>query len=214
MEKPMTDTLQMIKKLALMCKDASLAMGRLSTRQKNEALSAMAGRIMADAEAILAANLLDIRAGREKGLSEAMLDRLKLDRDRLAKMADAILEIAALPDPVGEITEMVTRPSGIKVGRMRIPLGVIAMIYEARPNVTSDAAALCLKAGNAVILRGGSEAFNSNQAIAASLQAALSSRGIPPAAVCLLPTNDRQAIADLLTLNDCIDLVIPEVGKG
>ena len=164
----MTDTLQMIKKLALMCKDASLAMGRLSTRQKNEALSAMAGRIMADAEAILAANLLDIRAGREKGLSEAMLDRLKLDRDRLAKMADAILEIAALPDPVGEITEMVTRPSGIKVGRMRIPLGVIAMIYEARPNVTSDAAALCLKAGNAVILRGGSEAFNSNQAIAAS----------------------------------------------
>ncbi len=174
----------------------------------------MADQIIVDEAVILRANSLDISSGREKGLDAAMLDRLALDHDRLAKMAEAVREIASLPDPVGEVSEMVTRPSGIKVGKMRIPLGVIAMIYEARPNVTSDAAALCLKAGNSVILRGGSEAFNSNQAIAGSLRSALSSNGIPPEAVSLLPTNDRKAIADLLTMDNYIDLVIPRGGEG
>lgn len=210
----MTHTFQTIEKIARECREASLSVASLSTSRKNEALAAMAEQIMADEAAILRANALDISSGREKGLDAAMLDRLALDHGRLAKMAEAVREIASLPDPVGEVSEMITRPSGIKVGKMRIPLGVIAMIYEARPNVTSDAAALCLKAGNAVILRGGSEAFNSNQAIASSLRAALASKGIPAEAISLLPTNDRQAIADLLTMDNYIDLVIPRGGEG
>ena len=210
----MTDTFQTIEKIAKECRDASLSIAGLSTGQKNGALISMADQLMADEEKIIRANALDISAGREKSLPEVMLDRLSLDHDRLEKMADAVREIESLPDPVGEISEMVTRSSGISVGRMRIPLGVIAMIYEARPNVTSDAAALCLKAGNSVILRGGSEAFNSNQAIAGSLRSALSRKDIPVAAISLLPTNDRKAIADLLTLDRYIDLVIPRGGEG
>lgn len=210
----MTYNIQTIEKMAKECREAALSVAALSTSQKNETLLAMADQIMADEARILSANALDLSCGKEKGLDAAMLDRLALDHTRLDKMAEAVREIATLPDPVGEISEMITRPSGIKVGKMRIPLGVIAMIYEARPNVTSDAAALCLKAGNSVILRGGSEAFNSNQAIAASLRSALDLRGIPAAAVSLMPTNDRKAIADLLTMNNYIDLVIPRGGEG
>ncbi len=210
----MTETFQTIEKMAKECRDASLSMAELSTGQKNEALEAIADQLMVDEDEILEANVLDLTSGQEKGLDKAMLDRLALDRNRLDKMAGAVREIAALPDPVGEISEMVTRPSGIKVGKMRIPLGVIAMIYEARPNVTSDAAALCLKAGNSAILRGGSEAFHSNQAIAKSLQKALSLKGLPAAAVSLLPTNDRKAITELLTMDRYIDLVIPRGGEG
>jgi glutamate-5-semialdehyde dehydrogenase len=213
-ETVMTDTFQIIEKMAKECRDASLSIAGLSTAKKNEALLEIAAQLMADEEKIIKANVLDISAGRGKGLSEAMLDRLSLNHDRLEKMAEAIREIASLPDPIGEISEMITRSSGISVGKMRIPLGVIAMIYEARPNVTSDAAALCLKAGNSVILRGGSEAFNSNQAIAGSLRTALSKKGLPAAAVSLLPSNDRKAIAEMLTLDKYIDLVIPRGGEG
>ena len=210
----MTDTFQIIEKMAKECREASLSIAGLSTAKKNKALLEIAAQLMADEEKIIKANVLDISAGRGKGLSEAMLDRLSLNHDRLEKMAEAIREIASLPDPIGEISEMITRSSGISVGKMRIPLGVIAMIYEARPNVTSDAAALCLKAGNSVILRGGSEAFNSNQAIAGSLRTALSKKGIPAAAVSLLPSNDRKAIAEMLTMDKYIDLVIPRGGEG
>lgn len=210
----MTDTFQKIETMAKECKAASLVMGGLPTSRKDRALGAIADHLMEDEEKILAANNLDLSAGREKGLPDAMLDRLSLDHNRLSQMASAVREIEALPDPVGEISGMVTRPSGINVGRMRIPLGVIAMIYEARPNVTSDAAALCLKAGNAVILRGGSEAFNSNQAIARSLGEALASEGLPSSAVSLLPTNEREAIAHLLAMDEYIDLVIPRGGEG
>ena len=210
----MTDTFQIIEKMAKECRDASLSIAGLSTAKKDEALLEIAAQLMADEEKIIKANVLDVSAGRGKGLSEAMLDRLSLNHERLEKMAEAVREIASLPNPIGEISEMTTRSSGISVGKMRIPLGVIAMIYEARPNVTSDAAALCLKAGNSVILRGGSEAFNSNQAIAESLRTALSKKGIPAAAVSLLPSNDRKAIAEMLTMDKYIDLVIPRGGEG
>lgn len=210
----MTDSFQTIKQMAENCQKASVAVAALSSGQKTDVLLAIADQLAADEIKILTANSEDIASGEEKGLSPAMLDRLMLNHERLEKMAEAVREIAALPDPVGEISEMVTRPSGIAVGQMRIPLGVIAMIYEARPNVTSDAAALCLKAGNSVILRGGSEAFNSNKAIASSLGSALAKKGLPQSAVSLLPTNDRKAIADLLTLEEHIDLVIPRGGEG
>ena len=210
----MTDSFQTIKQMAENCQRASVSVAALSSGQKTDILLAIADQLAADEKEILNANSEDITSGEEKGLSPAMLDRLILNHERLEKMAEAVREIASLPDPVGEISEMVTRPSGIAVGKMRIPLGVIAMIYEARPNVTSDAAALCLKAGNSVILRGGSEAFNSNKAIACSLGSALAKKGLPQSAVSLLPTNDRKAIADLLTLDEYIDLVIPRGGEG
>lgn len=210
----MTDIEKTIRTISEKSRTASRVTAGLSSERKSRALEAMADNLYRDRDLILEKNQRDLSAGKKNGLNEALLDRLALDQDRLAKMAAALREINTLPDPVGEITEMVERPSGIKVGRMRIPLGVIAMIYEARPNVTSDAAALCLKAGNAVILRGGSEAFHSNQAIAASLRKALEREGIPPEAVSLLPTSDREAVTALLRMNDYIDLVIPRGGEG
>lgn len=200
--------------LAGACRDASRVTAELSSKSKTRLLHSAADSLLDSKEEILKANEADLSSGRNKGLTEAMLDRLRLDDSRLAAMSTAITEISRLPDPVGEISEMVTRPSGISVGRMRIPLGVIAMIYEARPNVTSDAAALCLKAGNAVILRGGSEAFHSNQAIADAIGRALKSEGVPPEAVTLVPTSERSAVKDLLSLDNYIDLVIPRGGEG
>lgn len=196
------------------CKKASLQLAKLKTADKNRALYKMADLLETSSDDIIEANAVDLREGKEKDLSEAMLDRLKLDSARIKKMADAPREIAAFNDPVGEITSIKKRPSGIEVGEMRIPLGVIMMIYESRPNVTSDAAGLCLKAGNSIVLRGGKEAFNSNTAIAKQLQKGLADVGINPAAVTLVPTTDREAMTQLLQMDHLIDLVIPRGGEG
>ncbi len=195
-------------------REASRIVAGLSSRVKNELLGAMADALEADREELQRQNARDLEAGRANGLSAAMLDRLELTDDRIRGMADGLREVAALPDPVGEITGMWTRPNGLQVGRMRIPLGVIGIIYESRPNVTADAAGLCLKSGNAVILRGGSEAIHSNTAIGAILRRQLREKGLPEAAVQVVPTTDRQAVTELLKLEEQIDLVIPRGGEG
>ena len=203
-----------IRELALQCRAAAAHVAALSTPAKNALLLAMATALEADAGPILEANSRDLAAAREKGISGAMLDRLKLDAAGLAGIANALREVAALPDPVGLVTRDDVRPNGINVQRVRIPLGVIAMIYEARPNVTADAAALCIKAGNGVILRGGSEAIHSNTAIAASLKRALREAGLPGAALTLVEDLRREAMLELLQLTDIIDLAIPRGGEG
>ena len=205
---------QSLKELAHACRIASRHVAQLSTQQKNETLHDMTEQLLADRDSIIAQNAKDVQAGKKNGLSDAMIDRLMIDGERLEKMANSLRDVAALPDPVGEITKTWRRPNGIQVSRQRIPLGVIAMIYESRPNVTSDAAALCLKAGNAVFLRGGSEAFFSNQAIAASLHLALEKQNIPRQAITLVPTTDRAAITEMLTFTEEIDIVIPRGGEG
>ena len=203
-----------IRAQALACRDAAQAVAALSTDAKNALLRAMADALQTDAAAILIANAEDLRAAEAKGIGSAMLDRLMLDPQRLAGIANALREVADLPDPVGQVTRRETRPNGIEIERVRVPLGVIVMIYEARPNVTADAAALCLKAGNGVILRGGSEAIRSNTAIAASLQRALVDAGVPAAALTLIDDLRREAMVELLQLNDIIDLAIPRGGEG
>lgn len=203
--------------LELLIKEASnssIEAAQLTTIVKNKLLNKMAELLELHSEKILLENSKDLIAGNENGLTESMLDRLKLTKDRIKEMADAVREIAQLPDPVGEITETKKRPNGIEVSRMRIPLGVIMMIYESRPNVTSDAAALCLKAGNTAILRGGKEAFHSNTAIANILQEALESEGVDKNIITLIPTTDREAMSELLLMDDLIDLVIPRGGEG
>lgn len=203
-----------IRAQALACRDAAQAVAALSTDAKNTLLRAMADALEADADAILAANAEDLRAAEAKGTSSAMLDRLKLDPQRLAGIALALREVAALPDPVGRVTRRDVRPNGIAIERVRVPLGVIAMIYEARPNVTADAAALCIKAGNGVILRGGSEAIRSNVAILGVLERALCAHGVPVAAITLIRELSREAMVELLQLNEIIDLAIPRGGEG
>ena len=203
-----------IRAQALACRDAAQSVAALSTDAKNALLRAMADALDVDAQAILAANAEDLRAAEAKGIGSAMLDRLMLDPQRIAGISNALREVADLPDPVGQVTRRETRPNGIAIERVRVPLGVIVMIYEARPNVTADAAALCLKAGNGVILRGGSEAIRSNTAIAASLQHALVDAGVPAAALTLIDDLRREAMVELLQLNDIIDLAIPRGGEG
>ncbi len=203
-----------IKQLALQCRDAAQALSQLSTDAKNALLRAMAASLEANGGAILEANAKDMAAAEARGISGAMLDRLKLDRPRLADIAAALREVADLPDPVGLVTRNDTRPNGLRIERVRVPLGVIAMIYEARPNVTADAAALCLKAGNGVILRGGSEAIHSNTAIAASLKRALREAGLPEAALTLVEDLRRETMLELLQLTDIVDLAIPRGGEG
>lgn len=203
-----------IKTLALQCRDAARQLGLLSSTARSALLQSMAAALEADAGAILAANERDLQAARDKGVGSAMLDRLALNPQRLSGIADALREVAALPDPVGEITRDYLRPNGIRVQKVRVPLGVVAMIYEARPNVTADAAALCIKAGNGVILRGGSEAIHSNTAIAASLKRALREAGIADAALTLVEDLRRETMLELLQLNDIIDLAIPRGGEG
>ena len=203
-----------IRRQALACREAAQAVAALSTEAKNALLRAMGDALDADAEAILAANAEDLRAAEAKGTAGAMLDRLKLDPQRLAGIANALREVADLPDPVGMVTRRETRPNGIEIARVRVPLGVVAMIYEARPNVTADAAALCLKAGNGVILRGGSEAVRSNVAIAGALKRALRDHGIPEAALTLVDDLRRETMVELLRLNDIVDLAIPRGGEG
>jgi glutamate-5-semialdehyde dehydrogenase len=203
-----------IQQQALQCRDAAQSIAQLSSDAKNTLLRAMADALEADREAILAANARDMEAAAAKGITGAMLDRLKLDDKRLAGIASAVREVADLPDPVGQVTREEIRPNGIRIRRVRVPLGVVAMIYEARPNVTADAAALCLKAGNGVILRGGSEAIHSNTAIAAALRGALRAQGLPEAALTLIEDQRRETMVELLQLNDVIDLAIPRGGEG
>lgn len=203
-----------IEAMARRARAAALASARLSAHERRAALEAMADAIDAHREQILAANALDLSAADRSGVSGPMRDRLRLDAKGVAKLADAVREVAAQDDPLGGIEEETVRPNGLRVGRMRIPLGVVAMIYESRPNVTSDAAALCLKAGNAVILRGGSEALHSNRAIAEALREGLAKSAVPADAVQLVPTTDRQAIDALLEQEQWIDLVIPRGGEG
>ncbi len=199
---------------ALACREAAQAIAELGTEPKRALLAAMADRLDARADDILAANAKDMAAATERGTTGAMLDRLRLDASRLAAIADAVRHVASLPDPVGQVTREETRPNGICVRRVRVPLGVVAMIYEARPNVTADAAALCLYAGNGVILRGGSEAIHSNTAIAAALGEALVAAGLPSAALTQVTDLSRETMVKLLQLTDIIDLAIPRGGEG
>ena len=210
----MPDAMTDIRQLALRCRDAAQAVAALSTEARNAMLLAMADALAADAPLILAANAGDLQAAGEKGVATAMLDRLRLDETRLSGISVALREVATLPDPVGQVTRRETRPNGIEVERVRTPLGVVAMIYEARPNVTADAAALCLKAGNGVILRGGSEAIRSNMAIAAALHRALEAAGVPAAALTLVEDLRRETMLELLQLTDIVDLAIPRGGEG
>ena len=193
---------------------ASRDIAASSTAQRNAALLAMADAIIARSDVLKAANLLDLEAGRANGLDAALLDRLELTDARIEGMAEGLRQIATLPDPVGQISDMNYRPSGIQVGRMRVPLGVIGIIYESRPNVTADAAGLCLKSGNACILRGGSEAIHSNKAIAECIRAGLSDAGLPEAAVQVIETTDRAAVGELLRMESFVDVIVPRGGKG
>ena len=193
---------------------ASRELNRADTGSKNAALFTLAERLLEEADSILEANRADMAAARDSNLDAALLDRLELTRSRIEAMADGVRQVANLPDPVGTITELAFRPSGIQVGKMRAPLGVVGIIYESRPNVTADAAALCLKSGNAVILRGGSEAYRSNQAIAQAIRRALQSASLPADAVQVVGTTDRAAVAELLTMPQFVDVVIPRGGKG
>lgn len=195
-------------------RQASFVLARLSTTAKNEMLLQMAHGLEAATPQLISENAKDLANGREKGLSEAMLDRLLLNEARITGMADALREVAALPDPVGEVARMQKRPNGIMVGKMRIPLGVIGIVYESRPNVTADAAALCLKSGNAVVLRGGSEAIHSNRAIAAILQSVMKELGIPEAALSLIPFVEREGVLEMLKQEESIDLIIPRGGES
>ncbi len=193
---------------------ASQQLARASTGQKNAALFALAQILVDERDTLLAANAEDMTAARDAGLEPALLDRLQLNTDRIAAMADGVRQVAALADPVGEITDLKPRPSGIEVGHMRVPLGVVGIIYESRPNVTADAAVLCLKSGNACVLRGGSEAIRSNQVIARCIHRALRDASLPTDAVQVVETTDRAAVGELLTMPRYVDVVIPRGGKG
>jgi len=193
---------------------ASRLVGRAESGAKNAALHAIADAILADKAHLKAENRKDLEAGKQHGLDAALLDRLELTDARIDGMAEGLRQIAALADPVGAISDMDYRPSGIQVGRMRVPLGVIGIIYESRPNVTADAAALCLKSGNACILRGGSEALHSNQAVARCIERGLEQAGLPATAVQVVATTDRAAVGELLRLEGYVDVIVPRGGKG
>ena len=193
---------------------ASRRLARAETATKNHALLAVAADIDERRGALMEANRLDLEAGAAKGLAVALLDRLELNAGRIDAMIEGLRQIAALADPVGAITDLNYRPSGIQVGRMRVPLGVVGIIYESRPNVTADAAALCLKSGNATVLRGGSEAFHSNQAIAGCIHRGLESAGLPADAVQVVATKDRAAVGAMIAMPEFVDVIIPRGGKG
>lgn len=205
---------EQIRTIAVEARRASRALAKLSSTAKNSLLLDMAAALVAQSDNLVEANAKDLAAAEQKGISSAMLDRLMLDESRILAMADGLREVANLPDPVGEVTKMWKRPNGLMVGKMRIPLGVIGIIYEARPNVTADAAALCLKAGNAVVLRGGSEAINSNLAISQVLRDTMVKSGIPAAALSVIPFVDREGVLEMLKQEEFIDLIIPRGGEG
>ena len=203
-----------VKDKALKSREAARIFGRLLPGIKNELLLRIADSLEASVDTLKQENSKDLDLGREKGLSEALIDRLTLTDKRIAEMAQGMREISVLPDPVGEITGMWQRPNGIRVGRMRVPIGVIGIIYESRPNVTADASALCLKAGNAVILRGGSEALHSNTAIANVLRDVLNKMGLPQDVISYIDNPNREAVLEMLKLEECIDLIIPRGGES
>ncbi len=214
MSAEVTDLDAYMSALGRRARAAARQLAAASTASKDQALLNIADELASARELLMAENAKDLEAGRAKGLDEALLDRLALTPARIDAMIEGLRQIAALPDPIGEVFDMNYRPSGIQVGRMRVPLGVVGIIYESRPNVTADAAALCLKSGNATVLRGGSEAFHSNQAIAASIQRGLAAADLPKTAVQVLSTTDRAAVGRMVAMPEAIDVIIPRGGKG
>lgn len=208
------DTYELVKTKAAAAKKAAAKLAVTSTAVKNKALLAMAETLLAKQEEILAANALDMERAAAKGMKSSMLDRLKLTEARIEGMADGLRQVANLPDPVGNVLDGKTLANGLTITKVRVPLGVIGIIYEARPNVTADAAGLCLKSGNAVVLKGGSEAMESNKAVAGILSEAATAAGMPEGAIQFIDTSDRQAVQDLIHLNGLVDVVIPRGGAG
>lgn len=209
-----TDIPVYMTQLGERAKAAARTLTSAGTAAKNNALGAIADALADNRAAIAEANTQDLTAGKDKGLSGALLDRLELTNPRIESMAQGLRQVAALADPVGEMTDLNYRPSGIQVGRMRVPLGVVGIIYESRPNVTADAAGLCLKSGNATILRGGSEAIHSNQAIAACIHQGLERAGLPRDAIQVVETTDRAAVGELIRMDQFVDIIVPRGGKG
>jgi glutamate-5-semialdehyde dehydrogenase len=203
-----------MQKVGMAARAASRAMAAADTNAKNQALNFIASAILREKSALLSANKQDCDAAKSNGLDAAMLDRLTLTEKSIDAMAEGLQQIAALPDPIGEMSNFKYRPSGIQVGQMRVPLGVIGIIYEARPNVTADAAGLCIKSGNAAILRGGSEAIHCNQALAKLVHEGLEKAGLPKSAVQVVETTDRQAVGELITMKQYVDVIVPRGGKG
>ena len=212
--KDMTDIPALMAQIGACARAAATELSIVPSAQKDEALRAAADAIEARSAAILKANREDLDAAHEKGLSAAMIDRLTLDADRIKGIAEGLRTVADQPDPVGEVLAEWDRPTGLNIRRVRTPLGVIGVIYESRPNVTADAGALCLKSGNAVILRGGSESFHSSRAIHACLTQGLRAAGLPEEAIQLVPTRDRAAVQEMLTMTGVIDVIVPRGGKG
>jgi len=208
------DIAEYIGTLGVQAREAARHIARADSGQKNNALLAIADSLLENRENLRDANQEDMEAGKKSGLDAALLDRLELNNNRIDAMADGVRQVAALPDPVGEITDLAYRPSGIQVGRMRVPLGVIGIIYESRPNVTADAAALCLKSGNASILRGGSEALLSNQAISRCVKQGLQQAGLPANVVQVVEVTDRNAVGELIRMRSSVDVIVPRGGKG
>ncbi len=200
--------------LGQQARSASRLMAKANTSAKNQCLENVADNLLAQKNMLLEANKSDLANGKEKQLDAALMDRLELTNARIASMIEGLQQVASLPDPIGEITDLKYRPTGIQVGKMRVPLGVVGIIYESRPNVTADAAALCLKSGNSVILRGGSEAINSNLAIAKCIADGLKKAGLPKHAVQVIETTDRDAVGELITMPDYVDVIVPRGGKG
>ncbi len=203
-----------MQQLGRQARAASRLMAKADTGAKNRALEAIAAAVERDAAKLLAANADDVAVAKAEGLESSFIDRLTLTAKTVATMAEGLRQIASLPDPIGDMTDLKFRPTGIQVGKMRVPLGVIGIIYEARPNVTADAAGLCLKAGNATILRGGKEAIRSNQAIAACVREGLAAAGLPETAVQVVETTDRAAVGALITMNEYVDVIVPRGGKS
>src|SRR5690554_2806398 len=208
------DVLSYMQQVGCQARAASRVIAMADTGKKNAALLAMADAIEQSRQTLMQANEKDLQLGREKGLDAALLDRLELTPARIDSMIEGLQQVAALPDPIGELTDMRYRPSGIQVGRMRVPLGVVGIIYESRPNVTIDAASLCLKSGNAAILRGGSEAIHSNRAVATCIARGLEAAGLPTASVQVVATTDRVAVGELIAMPEFVDVIVPRGGKG
>ena len=210
----MTDTKHYMQTVGQQARAASAILAKADTALKNSALLAIYDALQQAKSHVLAANATDMQNGQQKGLDDALLDRLALTDARFEGMLQGLKDVAMLPDPIGEVTDMTFRPSGIQLGKMRVPLGVVGMIYESRPNVTIEAASLALKSGNAIILRGGSEAFYSNQALAACVKQGLQAVGLPEAAVHVVETTDRAAVGELITMNRYVDVIVPRGGKS
>lgn len=208
------NTKEYMQQLGRQAREASREVAMADTGLKNQALLAIADALDEQRDLLLSANAQDMTAGEQSGLDSALLDRLSLDDQRIDAMIEGLQQVAALPDPCGEVTDMSSRPSGIKVGKMRVPLGVVGIIYESRPNVTIDAASLCLKSGNATILRGGKEALNSNKAIAQCIQQGLTKVGMSANVVQVVETSDREAVAELITMSEYVDVIVPRGGRG